>query len=144
MKITNRVEDDGSIVDVAVVAHDSPQDSVSSSIGDKNDSQKVAMQSPKKKRRKRSDVWNHFTELEDFDAFESEDFLTNAQKTQLELYLDEVRIDRNAQPDLDVLGFWKAHKCHYPELSKMALDILAIPITTVASESAFSIGGAST
>ncbi|KAL3519722.1 hypothetical protein ACH5RR_017871 [Cinchona calisaya] len=77
----------------------------------------------------------------DFDTFESEDFVTSAQKIQLELYLDEARIDRNAQPDIDVLRFWKAHQYHYPEFFKMALDILAIPITTVASESAFSIEG---
>ncbi|KAL3519158.1 hypothetical protein ACH5RR_021747 [Cinchona calisaya] len=64
MKRTNREEDDGTTVDVAVVAHDGPQDSASSSTGDKNDSQKVAKESPKKKRRKRSDVWNYFTELE--------------------------------------------------------------------------------
>ncbi|KAL3503923.1 hypothetical protein ACH5RR_033764 [Cinchona calisaya] len=40
------------------------RDSASSSTFDKDDSQKVAKQSPKKKKRKRSDVWNHFTELE--------------------------------------------------------------------------------
>ncbi|KAL3522327.1 hypothetical protein ACH5RR_015161 [Cinchona calisaya] len=63
MKRMNREEDDGTTVDVAVVGHDGRQDSVSSSTGDKDDSQKVAKQSPKKKWRKRSDVWNHFTEL---------------------------------------------------------------------------------
>ncbi|KAL3538420.1 hypothetical protein ACH5RR_001786 [Cinchona calisaya] len=64
MKRMNREEDDGTTVDVAVAAHDGPQDIVSNSTGDKDDLQKVAKQSPKKKRRKRSDVWNHFTELE--------------------------------------------------------------------------------
>ncbi|KAL3506941.1 hypothetical protein ACH5RR_032323 [Cinchona calisaya] len=80
-------------------------------------------------------------ELKEFDNFESEEYVTSAQKSQLELYSDEPRIDRNTQPDLDILQYKKAQQFHYPDLSKMELDILAIPITTVASESAFSIGG---
>ncbi|KAL3501877.1 hypothetical protein ACH5RR_036326 [Cinchona calisaya] len=56
MKIMNREEDDGTTVDVAVVAHDGPQDLASSSTGDKDDLQNVAKQSLKKKMRKRSDV----------------------------------------------------------------------------------------
>ncbi|KAL3526021.1 hypothetical protein ACH5RR_014393 [Cinchona calisaya] len=77
----------------------------------------------------------------EFDNFESEEYVTSAQKSQLELYLDEPKIDRNTQPDLDILQYWKAQQFRYPDLSKMAFDILAIPITTVASEPAFSIRG---
>lgn len=42
---------------------------------------------------------------------------------------------------LDVLDYWRIHGAKYPILSAMARDILAIPITSVASESTFSMGG---
>ena len=62
-----------------------------------------------------------------------------AQKTQLELYLDEPRVGRNAK--LDILAFWKGNEFRYPELAAMARDVLSIPVSTVASESTFSVGG---
>ena len=61
------------------------------------------------------------------------------RKSELELYLDEPRIDRKI--DLDILSFWKGNGFRYPNLSFMARDILSIPISTVTSESAFSVGG---
>ena len=65
----------------------------------------------------------------------------NGNKSELELYLEERLVDRKQQPDLNVLTYWKESRIRYPELSLMARDILSIPITTVASESAFSHGG---
>lgn len=53
--------------------------------------------------------------------------------------MEEPKIDRKA--NLDVLDFWKGNQFRYPELAAMACDILSIPITTVASEAAFSAGG---
>jgi hypothetical protein len=41
----------------------------------------------------------------------------------------------------DILSWWKTHGVKYPILALMARDVLAIPATTVASESAFSLGG---
>ncbi|KAF5807215.1 putative HAT dimerization domain, ribonuclease H-like superfamily [Helianthus annuus] len=44
-------------------------------------------------------------------------------------------------PKFDVLK-WRSQNCSkFPVLSKMAKDIFGIPITTVASELAFSAGG---
>lgn len=57
----------------------------------------------------------------------------------MEIYLEEPRSDIGE--DLDVLSFWKAHQYRHPELASMARDILSIPVSTVASESAFSNGG---
>ena len=53
--------------------------------------------------------------------------------------MEEPRIDRNAK--LDILSFWKGNQFRYPELVVMVHDILSIPISTVASESTFSVGG---
>ncbi|CAN1318926.1 Putative AC transposase [Linum perenne] len=41
----------------------------------------------------------------------------------------------------DILGWWKTKDVKYLVLSDIARDILAIPISTVPSESAFSAGG---
>ncbi|KAL2901079.1 putative AC transposase [Bienertia sinuspersici] len=40
----------------------------------------------------------------------------------------------------DVLDYWKPQSTSYPALALMARDILAILVTYVASESAFSVG----
>ena len=40
-----------------------------------------------------------------------------------------------------ILDWWKLNASNYPILSKMARDILAIPISTVAFENAFSTSG---
>ena len=65
---------------------------------------------------------------------------TRVVKSQLDLYLEEPNLDFDCYEDLDVLKRWRDTVGRFPELSIMARDLLSIPITTVASESAFSIG----
>ncbi|KAF7120593.1 hypothetical protein RHSIM_Rhsim13G0111600 [Rhododendron simsii] len=49
--------------------------------------------------------------------------------------------ERRDSPDFDILVWWKNNSNKYPILSKIARDVLAMPVSTVASESAFSTGG---
>ena len=60
-------------------------------------------------------------------------------RTELDLYLDEDVIVDNGQ--FDILLWWKVNGVKYPTLQTIARDILAIPVSTVASESAFSSSG---
>lgn len=68
------------------------------------------------------------------------DDLTVSNKTELEIYLLEVKCDKR-DPGFNILAWWKANCVRYPTLARMARDVLAIPVSTVASESAFSTGG---
>jgi len=43
-------------------------------------------------------------------------------------------------PKLDILSYWKDRQKRYPNLCRLACEVLSIHITTVVSESAFSIG----
>jgi hypothetical protein len=52
---------------------------------------------------------------------------------------EELLLDTNK--NFKVLDWWKVAGTRYPTLRKIARDIIAIPVTTVASESAFSTGG---
>nr|GMD54111.1 zinc finger BED domain-containing protein DAYSLEEPER-like [Ipomoea batatas] len=62
------------------------------------------------------------------------------KKSDLDTYLEEGKLDTKSNMHLDVLQYWKEHQARFPCLSKMACDLLSIPITTVASEGSFSIG----
>lgn len=61
------------------------------------------------------------------------------KKSELERYLDD---DFEEPPNnFDILKWWSFKSVKYHVLSRMARDILAIPVSTVSSESAFSTGG---
>nr|XP_027120371.1 zinc finger BED domain-containing protein RICESLEEPER 2-like [Coffea arabica] len=63
------------------------------------------------------------------------------EKSNLNVYLEEGRYACNANENLDVLAWWKGERLRFPILSRMAADILSVPITIVASESTFNAGG---
>ena len=64
------------------------------------------------------------------------------QKNELEKYLaEECEELSNNDVRFDLLDWWKKNSNRYAILAMMARDILAIPLSTVASESAFSTGG---
>ncbi|KAK2644967.1 hypothetical protein Ddye_020162 [Dipteronia dyeriana] len=68
-----------------------------------------------------------------------EDSFVCNQTSQLEMYLDEPKLEMSS--NLDVLDFWRVNAIYYPDLSLMARDILSILVSTLASESAFSVDG---
>lgn len=59
-------------------------------------------------------------------------------KCEVDHYLEDEPLPDNAE--FNILQWWKMDT-KYPTLRKIAKDILAIPVSTVASESAFSTGG---
>ena len=63
------------------------------------------------------------------------------QKTKLDKYLSEDLDNDDDNDDFNILDWWKINTHRFPILSQLACDVLAMPISTVASESAFSTGG---
>ncbi|KAL8105488.1 hypothetical protein AgCh_029322 [Apium graveolens] len=70
---------------------------------------------------------------------DNQDSLDVAIRSKLDLYLEESRMNRDKE--LNILEFWGKNELKYGELSYMTRDILSVPLTRVASESSFSIGG---
>ncbi|KAL5758800.1 hypothetical protein ACOSP7_021411 [Xanthoceras sorbifolium] len=73
--------------------------------------------------------WKTYQEEED----------TSECQNELELYLMENCVKFNDR--FDILAWWKNSIAKFPILSPIAKDVFAMPISTVASESAFSTGG---
>ncbi|KAI8549127.1 hypothetical protein RHMOL_Rhmol06G0002200 [Rhododendron molle] len=65
---------------------------------------------------------------------------TVSSRIELYKYLDLESINTNDIRDFDVLAWWKRNEDKYPVLSIMARDLLTPPVSTVASEYAFSAG----
>ena len=63
--------------------------------------------------------------------------------SELQRYLDHppIDVDEENETDFNLLGWWKQQEPRYSVLSVMARDILSVPVSTVASESAFSTSG---
>ncbi|CAD5331556.1 unnamed protein product [Arabidopsis thaliana] len=61
-------------------------------------------------------------------------------KSALDMYLEDPKLEMKNHPNLNVLQYWKENRLRFGALAYMAMDVLSIPITSVASESSFSIG----
>ena len=72
---------------------------------------------------------------------EEEDILQS--KSELDIYLEEKLhpSKSSGEDDFEVLQWWKANSSKFQVLSKMTSDVLTIPVSSVASECAFSTGG---
>ncbi|CAN1347521.1 Putative AC9 transposase [Linum perenne] len=84
-------------------------------------------------------------EIEDdcFAAFYNDNHTGDDPRAELVKYLAEARevCSTDKKQRFDVLAYWKASALRFPILSEMARDVLAVPISSAASESAFSNGG---
>ncbi|KAG8491358.1 hypothetical protein CXB51_014482 [Gossypium anomalum] len=68
-------------------------------------------------------------------------FHSTCSQSSLPTHVSLVEANEEFVKDFDILLWWKVNSPRFPTLSKMARDVLAIPVSTVASESAFSTGG---
>ncbi|KAJ1698129.1 hypothetical protein LUZ63_006641 [Rhynchospora breviuscula] len=62
-------------------------------------------------------------------------------KTEMQEYLSAGLDPTSLDAQFDILVWWKMNAAKYPILARLTRDILAIPISTVASESTFSTAG---
>ena len=77
--------------------------------------------------------------LANFYAFVCSTTNLDAMRSEIDTYLEKPVLPRSS--DFDILAWWKANSRKYPILQTIARDILAIPISIVTSESAFSTSG---
>ncbi|KAJ4761783.1 Zinc finger BED domain-containing protein DAYSLEEPER [Rhynchospora pubera] len=66
---------------------------------------------------------------------------TEPVKSELEQYLSEPLDATALEEEFDILVWWKLKVHTYPVLARLTRDILAVPASTVASESTFSTSG---
>ncbi|KAG7954614.1 hypothetical protein I3843_11G028400 [Carya illinoinensis] len=64
---------------------------------------------------------------------------STAAKTEVDRYLSDGC--EALSSSFDLLIWWRQNEVNYPILARIARDLLAMPVSTVASESAFSTGG---
>lgn len=76
----------------------------------------------------------------EFENWAKEMTIAQPSRNELDVYLEE-SIFLCGDDQFDALNWWKANSLKFPNLSKMARDILSIPVSTVASESTFSAAG---
>ncbi|OMO96460.1 hypothetical protein COLO4_15248 [Corchorus olitorius] len=62
-----------------------------------------------------------------------------ANKYELDIYLQEQM--KQGAATFDVLLWWKLNSARFPILSCLVRDVIVVPVSTIASESAFSTSG---
>ncbi len=67
-------------------------------------------------------------------------FNANLNASELSAYLDSDTVNQ-FDDDFNILNWWHEHKHTYPVLSILARDVLTVPVSTISSESAFSLTG---
>ena len=75
-----------------------------------------------------------------FSEFKSQKRHLRPTRSELDNYLEEALVELDEE-NFDILQWWKRNSDLYPTLAKMARDFLAVQVSTVASESAFSAAG---
>ena len=55
------------------------------------------------------------------------------KKSELDIYLSESILEESDDEKFDLLRWWKLNSKRFPILSSLACDVLAIPISIVAS-----------
>ncbi|CAN6309858.1 unnamed protein product [Urochloa humidicola] len=63
-----------------------------------------------------------------------------AADSELSSYLDSDIVNK-FDDDFDILTWWQEHKLTYPILSILVRDVMTVPVSTISSESAFSLTG---
>ncbi|KZV36929.1 zinc finger BED domain-containing protein RICESLEEPER 2-like [Dorcoceras hygrometricum] len=76
----------------------------------------------------------------EFSSFLRETEMLHPEKSELDIYLEEGCHLYNPEEQFDALSWCKLNTYKFRILSSLARDVLAIPITTVASEATFSAG----
>ena len=64
----------------------------------------------------------------------------SSSTAELDMYLQEATIAVNS-PSFDILNWWKVNALWFPTLAVLAKTILMVPMTSISSESAFSMSG---
>ncbi|CAI0464124.1 unnamed protein product [Linum tenue] len=76
-----------------------------------------------------------------FDSMVQNVNFASTMKSELDIYLEEGLYVHTEESMFDIIGWWKEQRIRFKVLSRMACDIMAIPVTLVASEATFSAGG---
>ncbi|CAO2149038.1 unnamed protein product, partial [Urochloa humidicola] len=63
---------------------------------------------------------------------------SRSSKSELEVYFEDPSSPGIGSDSFDILAWWRVNGPKYPIISRMACDVLSVPVTTVASESTFS------